>query len=63
MEFLLATIGLSVPQGIVLFGLLAGLSCLSCTLNYPIKNFEKRDFMNSVSKSLEKISEKSSKED
>ena len=63
MEYLLATIGLSVPQGIILFGLLAGLSCLSCTLNYPIKNFEKRDFMNSISKSLEKkISEKSKEE-
>ena len=62
MEYLLATMGLSVPQGIALFGFLAIASCFSYSINLPIKNFEKRDFMNSVSKSLEKIAEKS-KED
>ena len=63
MEYLLNAVGLSVPQGIALFGCLTFLSCLSFTLNYPIKNFEKRDFMNSVSNNLEKISERKSKEE
>ncbi len=63
MEYLLSLMGLSMGKGIALFGILILGSCTSYVLNYPIKNFEKRDFMNSVSKSLDEIAKNSNKED
>ena len=62
MEYLLSLMGLSMGKGIALFGILILGSCTSYVLNYPIKNFERREFLKSMSKSLEEIAD-NTKED